>query len=236
MKNFSVDLVFNAFNEIESIENDLNLINTLRSNNDLINQVYIIEDGSTDGTSEKLQQLSDNYNLKLSQSKQRRGYSKALIEGLSISKSEYIFFSDLGGKFDWSEVNNLIEKLPENDLVIGVRKHRNDQRYRRLLTYLYSKYILIFYGIRSSDPDSGFRIYKRTLIAEIIKSNLVNKHLLNSELTIKCIAKNCKFSEVQIKYYKRKGPSRGMPLLIIPKVISSTIQNSFRIKKQINEY
>ena len=92
MKNFSVDLVFNAFNEIESIEQDLNLINILRINNDLINQVYVIEDGSTDGTSEKLKQLSDNYNLKLSQSKQRRGYSNALIEGLSISKSEYIFF------------------------------------------------------------------------------------------------------------------------------------------------
>lgn len=236
MSHFRVDLVFNAFNEIESIEKDLNLINVLCSKNNIINQVYVIEDGSTDGTSEKLNQLSDNYNLCLSQSKQRRGYSNALIEGLSISKSEYVFFSDLGGKFDWSEVNNLIDKLPYNDLVIGVRKQRSDQRYRRLLTHLYSKYILFFYGIKSNDPDSGFRIYKRSLISEIIKSNLVNKHLLNSELTIKCIAKNCNYAEVPIKYYKREGPSRGLPLLTIPKVVFSTIKNSFRIKKQINEY
>ena len=104
----------------------------LCSENNVINRVYVIEDGSTDGTSEKLKELSDKYNLSLSQSEERRGYSNALIEGLSISKSEYIFFSDLGGKFDWSEVNNLIGKLPDNDLVIGVRKHRNDQKYRRL--------------------------------------------------------------------------------------------------------
>tara|TARA_B100001996_G_scaffold360610_1_gene326740 strand:+ start:357 stop:1070 length:714 start_codon:yes stop_codon:yes gene_type:complete len=236
MSHFRVDLVFNAFNEIGSIEKDLNLINFLCSENNVINRVYVIEDGSTDGTSEKLKELSDKYNLSLSQSEERRGYSNALIEGLSISKSEYIFFSDLGGKFDWSEVNNLIGKLPDNDLVIGVRKHRNDQKYRRLLTYLYSRYILFFYGIKSNDPDSGFRIYKRSLIGEIMKSDLINKHLLNSELTVKCIAKNCNYAEVPIKYFQRKGPSRGMPLSTIPKVIFSTIKNSFRIKKQINEY
>ena len=147
-----MDLVFNAFNEIESIEKDLNLIFSLSGENKLIDKIFVIEDGSTDGTSEKVRELSKVNNLNLSQSEQRRGYSNALIKGLSISNSEYIFFSDLGGKFDWSEINSLINKLPENDLVIGVRKHRNDQKYRRLLTYLYSKYILFFYGINSNDP------------------------------------------------------------------------------------
>ena len=139
MHNFKVDLVFNAFNEIESIEKDLNLIFSLSSENELVDKIFVIEDGSTDGTSEKLRELSEVYNLNLSQSRQRRGYANALIKGLSISNSEYIFFSDLGGKFDWDEINSLINKIPENDLVIGIRKHRNDQKYRRLLTHLYSK-------------------------------------------------------------------------------------------------
>ena len=236
MHNFKVDLVFNAFNEIESIEKDLNLIFSLSNENELVDKIFVIEDGSTDGTSEKLRELSEIYNLNLSQSRQRRGYANALIKGLSISNSEYIFFSDLGGKFDWDEINSLINKIPENDLVIGIRKHRNDQKYRRLLTHLYSKYILLFYGINSNDPDSGFRIYKRSLINKIMKNELINKHLLNSELTIKCISENCNYAEVPIKYFQRKGPSRGMPISIIPKVIISTIKNSFRIKKQINEY
>ena len=77
-----MDLVFNAFNEIESIEKDLNLIFSLSGENKLIDKIFVIEDGSTDGTSEKVRELSKVNNLNLSQSEQRRGYSKALIKGI----------------------------------------------------------------------------------------------------------------------------------------------------------
>ena len=78
MHNFKVDLVFNAFNEIESIEKDLNLIFSLSSENKLIDKIFVIEDGSTDGTSEKLRELSEVNNLNLSQSEQR--CTKALVD------------------------------------------------------------------------------------------------------------------------------------------------------------
>ena len=61
MHNFKVDLVFNAFNEIESIEKDLNLIFSLSNENELVDKIFVIEDGSTDGTSEKLRELSEVY-------------------------------------------------------------------------------------------------------------------------------------------------------------------------------
>ena len=234
MGNCKIDLVFNAYNEIDSIETDIKNILKIKENNNKINKIFVIEDGSNDGTSEKLKELSKIYEINLSQSKSRRGYSKALLTGISICESEFVFFSDLGGKFDWNDINKLIEKIPDNDLVIGKRKDRNDQFYRRLLTFLYSKYILFFYGINSSDPDSGFRIYRKKLILEILQDELFNKHLLNSELTIKCMSKNCAYVEVSIKYFKRKGSSRGLPLKTIPNVIISTIKNSFKIRRQKN--
>ena len=134
------------------------------------NKIFVIEDGSTDGTSEKLKELSKVYEITLSQSESRRGYSKALLKGISMCEAEFVFFSDLGGKFNWDDINKLIKKIPANDLVIGKREDRNDQIYRRLLTFFYSKYILFFYGIKSGDPDSGFRIYRKELILEILKN------------------------------------------------------------------
>ena len=56
-KDFSIDLVFNAFNEIETIEKDLNHIKNLSTKNNLIKKVIVVEDGSSDGTSEKLKEL-----------------------------------------------------------------------------------------------------------------------------------------------------------------------------------
>ncbi len=236
MNEYKVDLVFNAYNEINSIEDDLNQIINIKKENKLIGEIFVIEDGSTDGTSEKLKELSDKININLNQSLKRRGYSNALVEGLTISNAEFVFFSDLGGKFNWDDINKLIKETPGNDLIIGKRVNRTDQPYRKILTYLYSFYIKVFYRIKSSDPDSGFRIYKKKLIEDVFSDELINKHLLNSELTIKCISRDCKYKEIPVSYFQREGISRGLPLKTIPRVILSTIKNSFKIKKQINEY
>tara|TARA_A100001035_G_C27776180_1_gene499156 strand:+ start:211 stop:930 length:720 start_codon:yes stop_codon:yes gene_type:complete len=233
---FTLDLIFNAFNEIESIEKDIKDIVEQTLDIKTLKNIIIVEDGSTDGTAEHLKTLSSDYPIILNQSQRRRGYSKALIDGINSSTAEFIFFSDLGGKFDWSEIKKLSYEIPNYDFVVGVRTNREDQIYRQLLTKAYSKYIKVFYGVKSTDPDSGFRIYRNSLIKDILKDELFNKHLLNSEFTIKCLKKNAKFKEVEINYKKREGQSRGLPLKIIPTVIVSTIKNSFKIKKQVKEY
>jgi len=233
---FTLDLVFNAFNEIESIEDDIKEIIKKTSNIVNLKNIIIVEDGSTDGTSERLKELRKKYQIKLNQSEQRRGYSRALVDGINSAESDFIFFSDLGGKFHWEDISKLIQYLPEHDFVLGIRVNRTDQKYRQLLTYFYSSYIRIFYSIKSKDPDSGFRIYKKSLIKNILSYTIHNKHLLNSEFTIKCLKRGAKYKEVDINYIKREGSSRGLPLKIIPSVIISTIVNSFKIKKQVKLY
>lgn len=231
-----VDLLFNAFNEIDTIEDDIKEIVKIYNNHQRVGKIIIVEDGSFDGTAEKLRDLKKELNIELNQSENRRGYSKALIEGIQSCDSEYIFFSDLGGKFNWSQVDSLINLIDHYDFIVGVRTNRQDRLYRKILTKLYSLYLFLFYRIKSKDPDSGFRIYKKNLINKILKEQIFNKHLLNSEFTIKSIEHGARYKEVSIDYYQRKGPSRGLPLSIIPNVVFSTIKNSFKIKKQVRSY
>tara|TARA_B100002019_G_C21215200_1_gene571633 strand:+ start:567 stop:1289 length:723 start_codon:yes stop_codon:yes gene_type:complete len=232
---YSVDFVFNAYNEIETIENDLKSLINLAKEFEFVNKIIVVEDGSQDGTAELLVDLRNSYGFELLQSKNRRGYANALITGLSATSSEFIFFSDFGGKFDWSDINKLLKKLPNYDLIIGVRKGRTDPIYRRLLTILYSLYIKLFFQIHSKDPDSGFRVYRRNLVEKLLSEKIHNKHLLNSEFTIKSIGYGFMYTEVEVKYYTREGKSRGLPINIIPQVILTVISNSFKIKKQIKE-
>jgi hypothetical protein len=228
-----VDFVFNVFNEIESLEIDISEITNLSKSFDYIDKIIIVEDGSIDGSSEKLRELKNIYNFDLLQSNQRRGYTKALINGLEATSADYIFFSDFGGKFDWQDIKKVLSCIPEYDLVIGVRKGRKDPIYRRLLTRLYSFYILIFFGIKTRDPDSGFRLYSRQLVQKLLNEKIINSHLLNSEFTIKSIIYGFRYKEVDIKYFSRKGKSRGLPLKIIPKVVFTIIKNSFKLKKEV---
>ena len=204
-----VDLLFNAFNEIDSIEDDIKEIAKIYKNHQRVGKIIIVEDGSFDGTAQKLRDLKKELNIELNQSENRRGYSKALIEGIQSCDSEYIFFSDLGGKFNWSQIDSLLCLIDHYDFILGVRTNRQDRLYRKILTKLYSLYILLFYRIKSKDPDSGFRIYKKYLIKKILKEQIFNKHLLNSEFTIKSIKHGASYKEVNIDYYQRKGLQEG---------------------------
>ena len=88
MKNFSVDLVFNAFNEIESIEQDLNLINILRINNDLINYY------NTPGNIYNLVRFSEENKYDLSNVNLKE-LLRVLIEKKHYKKNNYIKFMTL---------------------------------------------------------------------------------------------------------------------------------------------
>jgi|TARA_B100000965_G_scaffold32565_2_gene24104 glycosyltransferase involved in cell wall biosynthesis len=228
-----VDFVFNAFNEIETIENDISEIFTVVKELQTESKIIIAEDGSTDGTSEKLLQLKSKFNLTLSQTKERRGYSKALIDGISLSKADIIFFSDMGSKFNWSDIKKIVQFGERDVLVIGVRVNRTDPLYRQVLTKMYSVFIKSFYGYSFRDPDSGFRVYDRNTLNKIIEHGLINNHLLNSEIGIRCLAMGNRLIEVDINYKNRNDSSRGLPVKIIPKVILSTIQNAYKIRKDL---
>ena len=56
--------------------------------------MIVVEDGSSDGTSEKLKELELETGILLNQSDERRGYSQALIEGIKTSNADFVFFSD----------------------------------------------------------------------------------------------------------------------------------------------
>ena len=76
---YSVDFVFNAYNEIETIENDLKSLINLAKEFEFVNKIIVVEDGSQDGTAELLVDLRNSYGFELLQSKNRRGYANALI-------------------------------------------------------------------------------------------------------------------------------------------------------------
>ena len=82
-----------------------------------------------------------------------------MLESFKIASGDYIFIADSGRKFDFKDFWKLHEHIDENDLVSGLRTHRQDQLYRIILTKLFNYFLKITLNSNFKDSDSGFKIY-----------------------------------------------------------------------------
>ena len=83
------------------------------------------------------------------------------------------------------------------------------------------------------NANSGFRIYKRSLVNKFLEEEWIFKELIASELTLRAILSGHQIKEVPVSYNQRKNESRGLPLKKIPSVIFSVLLNFPKLRKAI---
>ena len=83
--------------------------------------MVVIQDGSTDGTYERLKFFKKKYNLTLNSVKKRRGYTNAFLTGIKSCRNDTIFFSDTGKKYDFKNLRRFIDTFfkKKTDLLSG---------------------------------------------------------------------------------------------------------------------
>ena len=164
----NVSTVIPVFNEIDSLPD---LVNELNDN--LIQyknwEVIFIDDGSSDGTTEWLENLcSSNNNFKMIQFYRNYGKSAALREGFKAAVGKYIITMDADLQDDPKEIKNLIAKLDEGwDLVSGWKKTRLDPLNKRLPSKLFNMVTRFMTGVKIHDFNCGLKGYKSSVIKSI---------------------------------------------------------------------
>jgi len=230
-----VSLIFLAYNEAGTIEKEI-----LSFHEKIIAKIpgsefIVAEDGSTDGTTKIIQRLVREKGIIHMTSKERKGYIKALVDAVLAAKNEYIFFSDTGLKNDPEDFWKIYEHRKEYDLIVGRKTNRQDQFYRKFLTYAYNMFLRLYFNLGSVyDSDCGFRLFNGRVVNEVFKKKIIFTDLVGSEIVIRSIFKGLKYHEVPISYFRREGSSRGLPLKKIPSVILKLKKNLVMLKKEIN--
>ena len=141
-------VIIPTFNEIENIEAILQKVLSL----DPIFDVLIVDDGSPDGTAQKVKQIQkqNEGRVHLLERKGKLGLGTAYIEGFHIALDkgyDFIFEMDADFSHDPKELAPMLEKLKINtDLVVGSRYVNgvnvvNWPMSRILLSYFASKYV-----------------------------------------------------------------------------------------------
>lgn len=178
--------------------------------------VVVVDDGSCDGTREKVENLPVFFLRHIV----NLGQGAALQTGMDFAASmgaEVIVHFDADGQHDFRDIGAFVRPITENqtDVVLGSRFLRDDDMraippLRRILLRAATRLTMLLSGIRLTDTHNGFRAFSKNAAARIrIRENNM-AHA--SEILHQISRAKLRYTEVPVhvrytEYSKQKGQS-----------------------------
>jgi len=135
-------------------------------------EIVLVDDNSTDGTINEINNIKNNNDIKFILRKKTRGLGSAFLRGLIESKGDYIGWIDTNMTYlttKFLEMENLLNE--GQDIVILSRYAVGGKDERPMLRSLSSKYLNLFCKIlfrsKIKDFTSGIFLMKRTILNEV---------------------------------------------------------------------
>lgn len=125
----------------------------------------VCEDGSSDGTAELLTELCDAYPIVLNQRLGRRGYGRAVLDGIEVADSRWILCVDSDGQCDPGDFRRFWELRNEADVVIGWRQDRADTTQRKLFSRAFRAAFKAMFPTAIHDPSAPYVLFKKGRVA-----------------------------------------------------------------------
>ena len=181
--NYYISIILPTLNEVENISSIIKEIIEL-SNRNLI-EIIVVDDASTDGTTNLLKKLSQKDNrIRLINRFDRNGLSSAIKEGSLSASGDIIAIMDTDGQHKVENLYEAIEELikTKKDLIIGSRFLNNssieglsDKRKKgSSIANLLANYSLSKNYSKLTDVMSGFMVFKSEKVLKIIERIDVN--------------------------------------------------------------
>ena len=170
MSNLDLSLVIPVYNEIESLPRLVEEIHAALDPTDYQYEVLLIDDGSSDGSTELLQALvSADSNLIAISFRRNYGQTAAFAAGFDHARGRYVCTLDADLQNPPADIPKLITKLEEGyDVVNGWRENRQDGfLLRKLPSKIANNLIARSTGVRLRDRGCSLRAFRREVVKEI---------------------------------------------------------------------
>src|SRR5579875_3014002 len=137
LSRFSLSVVIPAFNETHRLPETLRVLREYLPKSFRDYEIVVVDDGSTDGTSELVRGLAGDWpELKILVQPRNMGKGAAVKRGVLAATKDLVLFTDADLATPIEEVEVMLPRFEENlhRAVVGVRTYQQDEsKWRRIL-------------------------------------------------------------------------------------------------------
>ena len=206
-KSVEVSVVFPAYNEVDYLEPAVEkTAQTLREFTNSF-ELIIAEDGSTDGTAERSEELAQKYPfVKHIHGEQRLGRGTALNNAFRQSSGEVLVYMDLDIATDLKHLKLLVEAitLEGYDFATGSRLLPESKVERSLSRSVSSKsynfLVRAMLGSKLRDHQCGFKAFKRELTLKLLDEVGARHWFWDTEIFVRAAQKGYKIKEIPVEW------------------------------------
>ena len=201
-----ISVVVPLFNEVESLPELTTWIDKVMQTNNFTYEVILVDDGSTDGSWELIEQLS-RQNPCIKGIKFRRNYGKSagLYCGFAEAQGNVVITMDADLQDSPDEIPELFSMIKnENyDLVSGWKKKRYDSKLtKNIPSKLYNATARKVTGLKLHDMNCGLKAYRNEVIKNIEVYGEMHRY-------IPFLAKNAGFTQIGEKVVEHRKREFG---------------------------
>jgi glycosyltransferase involved in cell wall biosynthesis len=200
-----VSIIIPCFNEKNYIEE---IIKKVLEQNNINKEIIIVDDGSTDGTTEILKKKIETKVNKIIYLEKNLGKGNAIKEAIKFVNGEIILIQDADLEYNPKDYNKMITPFISNDadVVYGSRFISSDSRRVIYFANTVANKILTFFlncllNLNFTDVETGYKAFKTELVKKIYLNE--KGFGFEIEITIKLSKIKAIFYEVGISYSGR---------------------------------
>ncbi len=198
-------VVIPAYNERATIEEILRRVEAVS----LADEIIVVDDGSTDGTSELLKEIAPAHPLvRLVPHEHNLGKGAAVRTGMQAATCDVILIQDADLEYDPREYANLLAPIEEDraDVVFGSRflgaPRRPTMFWHMVANKLLTLMTNVLYNSILSDMETGYKVFRREIIQAIpLKARRFD---FEPEITAKLLKRRARIFEVPISFNPRE--------------------------------